>query len=368
MRSAYRLSLASCLTAITIALTTLAGATAAAGAEAAAITGITSAVVDWKAAIQTPPARPAETTISAVFVTPEGSPIQTIDEWKARRARIVSDWRRILGEPPEPCPLSPRESESKDCGTYTRRKVELQVEPDEWMPAWLFVPKGKGPWPAVVEMHPTRDENMDYSLRDGTAVHLAEHGYVVIAPRNYIWGYRGKTWRDGVAELKRRYPRWTGMGKMLWDGQRAVDYLETLPVVRRDRIGAIGHSLGAKEVLYMAAFDERIRATVSSEGGIGLTFSNWDASWYLGDQIKRSDFGHDHHELLALVAPRAFLLLGGDSADGDRSWPYIEAVLPVWKLLGAPDAVGLWNHKAGHKLHEPARRLAYQFLDRFLKE
>jgi len=325
-------------------------------------------VGDWPAAIQKPPTSPTARRMSPPAVTAQGKPIRDAAEWKGRRARILADWQTILGRPPERCPLAPREIESKDCGTYRRRKIELQVEPGEWMPAWLFVPKGRGPWPAVVEMHPTRDDNMDYSLGDGTAIYLVEHGYVVLAPRNYLWGYRGLKMKEAATDLLRRYPAWTGMGKMLWDGRRAVDYLETLDVVRLDRIGAIGHSLGAKEVLYMAAFDPRIVATVFSEGGIGLTFSNWDAVWYLGDQIHRPDFGHDHQELMALIAPRGFLLLGGDSADGDRSWPYVEAVLPVWKLLGAPDAVGMFNHKDGHKLNEPARRLAYQFLDRFLKK
>jgi dienelactone hydrolase len=341
---------------------------AAASTETTAISSSTAPTVsDWRAAIQTPPTRRTTTTLSPVFVNPQGRPIRTVAEWQARRARILADWQAILGRPPDRCPLAPREIESRDFGTYLRRKILLQVEPDEWMPAWLFVPKGKGPWPAVVEMHPTRDENMDYSLLDGTALYLVEHGYVVLAPRNFLWGYRGLKMKEAATDLLRRYPQWTGMGKMLRDGQRAVDYLETLDFVRRDRIGAIGHSLGAKEALYMAAFDPRIIATVSSEGGIGLTFSNWDAIWYLGDQIHRPDFGHDQHEVLALVAPRAFLLLGGDSADGDRSWSYIEAVLPVWKLLGVADAVGMLNHKGGHKLNEPARRLAYQFLDRFLK-
>jgi hypothetical protein len=39
--------------------------------------------------------------------------------------------------------------------------------------------------------------------------------------------------------------------------------------------------------LYAAAFDERYKAVVFSEGGIGLTFSNWDAVWYLGEGIRR---------------------------------------------------------------------------------
>ena len=67
------------------------------------------------------------------------------------------------------------------------------------------------------------------------------------------------------------------MAKMLLDAVVAVDLLAAMEGVNADRIGTVGHSLGAKEVLYLAAFDERIKVTVSSEGGIGTRFSNWDA-------------------------------------------------------------------------------------------
>ena len=56
-----------------------------------------------------------------------------------------------------------------------------------------------------------------------------------------------------------------------------------------------------------------------------------------------------------MAAPRAFLLIGGDSADGERSWPYVDAALPVWKLTGAPEAVGLFNHRRGHTFAPQAR-------------
>src|SRR5262249_35084423 len=146
----------------------------------------------------------------------------------------------------------------------------------------------------------------------------------------------------------RRHTGVKGMAKMLFDATRAVDLLANLSEVDPARLGAIGHSLGAKEVLYLSAFDTRIRASVSSEGGIGLSYSNWDAPWYLGEAIRRQGFPLDHGQVLALSAPRAFLLIGGDSADGDQSWPLIEAALPVWKLAGAPEAVGLLNHRQGH--------------------
>ncbi len=65
--------------------------------------------------------------------------------------------------------------------------------------------------------------------------------------------------------------------------------------------------------------------------------------------------------------PRAFLLIGGDSADGDASWPSIDAVRPVWSLLGAADAVGLFNHRQGHAFPEIAQARAYEWLDWFLR-
>ena len=131
---------------------------------------------------------------------------------------------------------------------------------------------------------------------------------------------------------------------MLFDAQRGLDVLESLPEVDTNRLGAIGHSLGAKEALYVAAFDPRVKATVSSEGGIGTTFSNWNAPWYLDKQI--TSFGREHHELLALAAPRPFLLVGGDSADGDRSWPYIDAARPVYELFSKPARLGTVESQA----------------------
>jgi hypothetical protein len=110
-----------------------------------------------------------------------------------------------------------------------------------------------------------------------------------------------------------------------------------------------------------------VRATVSSEGGIGLGYSNWDAPWYLDHEIKGRQMQLNHAELLALIAPRAFLLIGGDSADGDISWPYIEATIPVWKLRGEPQAIGNWNHKSGHAYPPEAMRHMMQWFERFLK-
>ena len=105
---------------------------------------------------------------------------------------------------------------------------------------------------------------------------------------------------------------------------------------------------------------------VSSEGGIGRRFSNWSSPWYLGRSSSRADSGREHHELLGLIAPRTYLLVGGDSADGDQSWPFIDAALPVYRLYGGRPHVGLFNHGRGHTVPVEAERRIDEWFETYL--
>jgi hypothetical protein len=163
------------------------------------------------------------------------------------------------------------------------------------------------------------------------------------------------TYDEAVATFRKRHPHTLGMHKMLYDAMRAVDVLRTLPQVDRTHIGAVGHSLGAKEALYLAAFDERVTTAVASEGGIGLRSTNWNAPWYLGPAIDAPGFALNHHQLLALIAPRPFLIIAGErgpgAADGDRSWPFVAAAQPACRFYDQPVRLGIYNHGLGHTLN-----------------
>jgi hypothetical protein len=145
-----------------------------------------------------------------------------------------------------------------------------------------------------------------------------------------------------------------------------VDYLETLSQVVRSRIGCIGHSLGAKEVLYAMAFEPRLQVGVFNEGGIGLRMSNWTDPWYLTEAMKPYIPALENHQVMALIAPRPFLVMGGESADGNASWAFVKEARSVYALLGVGDRIGLYNHKGGHSFPQPARQLAYKWLDHWL--
>ena len=314
-----------------------------------------------------------------------------LGDWQRQRAALRQTWLEYLGEGPEQVELAPKIVHSEDLGSVTRTLLSYEVEAGCRVYAYLLKPHGDGPFPGVVVNHPTTDNTVlepvglmaDRSRHFG--LQLAQRGCVTLSPVNYLWDYRGRPGADPdfaaftdltLKVLLERYPRWTGMGKMLWDGLRAVDFLLTQPEVDPARLGCIGHSLGAKEALYSLAFDDRMKAGVSCEGGVGLPFTNWEAPWYLGEKIKtRPDL--EHYQLLALAAPRALLVLGGGgqppapdvragAADFVQDWSYLEAARPAYTLHDAADRLGFLLHNHGHSVPPEAEAALYGWFERFL--
>ncbi len=296
-------------------------------------------------------------------------------EWRVRREELRRRWQALVGEfPPERAALKTEILATEELAGFTRQQVRYQIEEGVFTDAYVLTPKpARAQRAAVVVFHQTvkthlrQAAGLDESVPElNHGPQLARRGYVVICPRCFIFD-DGASFAGNVTRVQTRHPRWTGMARMAFDGVRAVDFLESLPGVDARRIGALGHSLGAKEALFAAALDERFQAVVFSEGGIGLKFSNWEAPWYLGPEIRKAGFALENHQLLALLAPRGFLLLAGESADGDRSWAFLEAVRPVYRLLGAEKNLGWLNHRAGHRYPAAARAVAEEFLDGILR-
>lgn len=329
---------------------------------------------------------PAGSMADAPRLTPVLEPGASKSDWQRRRAELKAEWTKFLGAFPESkVPLEPEFLEKEELPTFTRQRLTYNVESGVRTDAMLLVPKGAtGKRPGIVLFHPTYQnhyarvvglEGNDEPERQ-QAVQLVERGYVVLCPRCFIWADLPadaqpkpgqSSYVANVNLMQQRHPDWKGMTRMTWDGIRALDLMETLPDVDAERIGIFGHSLGAKEVIYVAAFDDRPKCVVSSEGGVGLTMSNWHDVWYLGPEIREPGFKREHHELLALIAPRPFLLLAGNSADSDKSWAFIEAALPAYRVLGAATHLGWFNHALGHRYGGAARPVAEAFLDQHLK-
>ena len=297
-------------------------------------------------------------SLTPLLVDADRHVIGTLKGWRKRRLELVRAWRQLLGTYEIKRKHRPHVDMIEDdlVDGIIRQRVRYEVEPGGGTEAYVLRPlQGRSRLPGVIVFHSTVPESIRQpaGLADVPEKHfglaLAKRGFVAFCPRNFLWAENTRmSAEDETRRFHLRHPRASGMAKMLHDGQVALDILAARRDVDARRIGCIGHSLGAKEALYLAAFDPRVTAVVSSEGGIGTTMSNWDAEWYLGDIVKRGEFTGEHHELLALAAPRPFLLVGGDSADGAASWPWIEAALSVYRLYGSPPRLGLLDHKGGH--------------------
>lgn len=321
------------------------------------------------------PAGTASNQLPPLLVDGSGKAITSPAAWMQRRSALLSEWQAVLGEfPKAKAPLKVEVLATETLPEFTRQLVKYQIEDGVFTDAYVLTPRNvAGKLPGIVVFHQTvksqaqQAAGVDASVPELMhGVQLVKRGYVVICPRCFIFA-DGAGYAEWVKRMQQLHPTWTGMARMTWDGIRAADYLESLPQVDRERIGCLGHSLGAKEVLYAAAFDERFKVAVFSEGGIGLAFSNWDAPWYLGPRIRQPGFAREHHELIALIAPRPFLLLAGNSADNDKSAAFTEAARPVYELLGARGNVRLLNHRQGHRYPAEAQAAAEELLDRHLK-
>ena len=340
--------------------------------------------VAWLAEVQKGPPNPPRERLGKLLlllVDERGGAITTRAGWETRRKIVRNEWLKFLGPMPEPRPAVKLEVlKTERLAEVTRQLVRYEGEPGLFVEGYLLMPTAANnnmeKRAGIVALHQTTHASIDEiagvsgpdSMQIG--LKLAKRGFVVFCPRCFLW-QNVKDLNEAVAKHRERHPNSLGMAKMLYDAMRGTDVLANLSEVDVNRIGAVGHSLGAKEALYLAAFDERIKAAVASEGGTAFRSTNWDAPWYLGPAIRDENFSLNHHQLLALIAPRPFLILGGESgsgaADGDRSWPLLEAAIPIWKLYGEPTRLGLLNHHQGHSIPEPVFERTAEWLETYLR-
>jgi dienelactone hydrolase len=321
------------------------------------------------------------------YLDPQGArhPIRTVADWNIRRAHVLAQMQSVMGplpHPAHPVPLDVRVLESVPLGAVVRQKIDYHTDsPVRRVPAYLFLPKEKlAKRPAVLCLHQTvtigkaepaglgGNPDLHYALE------LAERGYVTLAPDYPSFGEYAYDFN-----LKDGYD--SGTMKAIYDNVRAIDLLQSLPEVDRDRIGCIGHSLGGHNSIFTAAFDPRIRAVVSNCGFTrfhkyyGGKLKGWTSPRYM-PRIA-SDYGNnpdrvpfDFTEIVALLAPRAFLAsapIHDENFEVSGVRDVIAAAKPIYALYGKTQNLAANYPDSHHSFPPGAREVAYAFLDKHLK-
>lgn len=319
--------------------------------------------------------------------------VKTPADWQKRRTILKERYLELIRDQhkPEKPALEVRVHESVVVeGAYTRKLISYNVEQNERAHAYLGIPTGlTNKAPAIVALHGTYAngkrrvaglvENPDKAYLD----HLCRRGYVVIAPEHFVSGHRIPP--EGPYETARFYkkhPEWTAVGKFTYEHSIAIDVLETLSEVDVQQIGAMGHSLGGHGTLFLAAYDERIKAAACNCGASFFRHNPRVEAWgrdrwyvyfkHIRPGILKGELPPiDFHEIMALVAPRAFLDVSGlnDGIPGTQRQRLLMLmkVMDVYEVQKTPQNFAFFVHGRGHSVAHESRAVIYAWFDSHLK-
>lgn len=263
---------------------------------------------------------------------------------------------------------------TEDAGTYTRTRLTYEPEPGRRVYAWLLVPKTGGRRPAALCLHETTRVGKDSPIGRGTrpdrdyAKELAEQGWIAFVPDYPSFG-EDKTDFDRDA-FSRGYQ--SGTMYAIVNHTRAVDLLIAHPRVDRRHIAVIGHSLGGHNSLFIAAFDERIRAVVTSCGFTsfpkyyGGKLKGWTQKLYMpriatayASDPKQVPF--DFTDVLTAIAPRR-VFINAPLHDDNFEVSGVDDVVNAVRSLFPAGALVVEHPDSDHTFPVPIRHKAYEFL------
>ena len=337
-----------------------------------------------------PVAGNTNTTLASLpdpFTFTTGGRVATFDDWTCRRNQIKSDIERyeIGPKPPKPATVT-----ATFTGNNSLKIVSTVGGKTLTQTVTVSIPSGTGPFPVIIGMN-SATGGLGTNLFSGCITVNYAHDQIV----SYAAGSGSMNASDPYFTL---YPG-TDIGKYSawsWGISRIIDGIELMKTEMKadpKRIAVTGCSYAGKMALFGGAFDERVALTIAQEsGGGGINswrmskaytartgvniekIDNTNYSWFKSSMknLTPETLPHDHHELIAMIAPRALLVLGNPTQEwlGDESgYKSCMAAVEVWKAMGVDDRFG-WVFTPDHSHCSAAadqNTAATAFINRFLK-
>lgn len=312
----------------------------------------------------------------------DGRRVATPSEWQQRRQEILAQWTELMGAWP-PLIEKPRieyiAEEKRE--HFLQHRIRLEIAPQHFEEAFLLVPDGSGPFPAVVVPYYEPKSSI------GTGAEWRDFGYQ-LTKRGLVSlsiGSPGGSAREPTTAGATCQP----LSFLAYVAANCLNAVATLPSVDPKRIGIVGHSYGGKWAMFASCLYEKFACAAWSDGGIVFDESrpnvNYWEPWYLGfdREHKRTpgvpseknprtgaykrmmESGRDLHELHALMAPRPFLVSGG-SEDPPERWRALNHTVAINQLLGYTNRVAM-STRPGHTPTVESNEQIYLFFEHFLK-
>ncbi len=303
-------------------------------------------------------------------------------EWSQANGHDFGRWQReardrvhqyFLSAPPA-TPFAPRMVGSRRRGNYVSHKITFSLTGDSRVLAYLLVPDGAGPHPAVLLLHDHgaefrigKEKNVEpWDLPAEQAAlarewvdkyyggrflgdQLASRGYVCLAYDALNWSDRGGAGYDGQQALAANLLQ-LGMslaGLIAHEDLRGAEFLASRPEVDPKRIAAMGLSMGSFRTWQVAAMSSHIAAGVSvcwmaTVQGLMVPGNNQtkgQSSFTMTHPGLFNDF--DYPDVASLACPKPMLFFAGEQ---DALFPVASVRDAYRKLRRVWDSQGAGNH------------------------
>ena len=321
---------------------------------------------------------------------------QHFDSWKQRYEQLktpeqIAEYQKALREKfveavggfPERTSLNPQVTGAVQREGYRVEKILFESQPKHYVSAILFLPdaqKYSPPHPGVLVPcgHSANGKAHDAYQTMGALLALNGMAALVFDPIDQ--GERSQM----LSELPRlagtRAHSMLGIGSGLlgrntarfeiWDGMRAIDYLQSRPEVDATRVGCTGNSGGGTQTSYLMSLDDRIVAAVPSCYITGFerlldTIGPQDAEQNIYGQIA---FGMDHADYLMMRAPTPILMCAAtkDFFDIGGTWNMFRCAKRLYTRMGFAERIELMENDAEHNYNQLQRQSVVRWMSRWL--
>ena len=341
----------------------------------------------------------------------ENSGMTDFGEWRRKAREKVLDCMLMPPPPPSNLPQLGESFPADDSGAaashswgrlegaeqrdgYRAMKIAVRLSRYYSVPAYLLIPDGKGPFPAVNLLHDhgahlfigkekmirplaCESEEVKKDAEEWLAGYegqffgdyLAQHGYVVFSADAPMWGERGQ--KEGPRRDK--YDMIAGnmmmygidlSAWMTYDDMSGTEFLAQLPEVDSTRIGCAGWSMGAYRAWMLAALSDRIKAgaaicwMVTTDEQMSFKYSRTENGGF-ANCIPGLRRWMDYPHIASMACPKAMLFINGSQ---DKLFPVagVEKAFATmhntWKSQGADERLEteLWDmpHSCGLRAQE----------------
>jgi dienelactone hydrolase len=316
--------------------------------------------------------------------------------WQAERRAYLLD---KLGGLPERTPLNPQIVGTLQGKGYRVEKIIFESQPGLHVTANLYLPEAGGPWPAVIIPCGHSHDGKAFYMYQRLCALLARNGMAAMCYDPISQGERyqildlakQRTHFEDAKSHAQPHPNirylcttehtFIGLGSTLlggnvaqfrvWDGMRVIDYLQSRPDIRGDKIGCAGSSGGGTLTSYLMALDDRI---VAAAPGCFLTTYRRLIDLRGAQDGEQNIFGQlavgfDEADYVTMRAPKPTLIFAGTrdaTFDIRGTWEVFVDAKRVYSRLGRSESVEISTPDAPHGYSVQMREATARWMHRWL--